>query len=238
MVDRLRRWHTRHRRESPDAQTGKPVVRPETNLPAREVESGSSVLVTAGHRLVRAAALAGAVAPSSKYLANAMARAAEGAAALVELGAGTGPVTRALAQLHPELRLIVVELRKDLAGLLRREFRTAEVHAAPAAAVLPRLTGLPAATAIVSSLPFRSLPKALKQETVDSVLDFLHAGAGRFMLQFTYYPGVPFHVPLEFRWHRVAFVALNLPPASVWMLEPAAGRAYAVRSADRQSLAN
>lgn len=181
------------------------------------------MLVTAGHRLVKAAALAGAVAPSSRYLANAMARAAEGAAALVELGAGTGPVTRALAQIYPELRLVVVELRKDLAGALRREFRTAEVHAAPAATVLPTLTGLPATTAIVSSLPFRSLPKALKQETVGSILDFLREGQGRFMLQFTYYPGAPFHVPLGFRWRKVAFVALNLPPASVWMLEPAAG---------------
>jgi phospholipid N-methyltransferase len=188
------------------------------------------VLVTAGHRLVKAAALAGAVAPSSKYLANAMARAAEGAAALVELGAGTGPVTRALAHVYPELRLIVVELRKDLAGALRREFRTAEVHAAPAAAVLPSLTGLPADTAIVSSLPFRSLPRALKHETVGSILDFLRDGQGRFMLQFTYYPGVPFHVPLGFRWHKVAFVALNLPPAAVWMLEPASRRGHAGRN--------
>jgi phosphatidylethanolamine/phosphatidyl-N-methylethanolamine N-methyltransferase len=104
------------------------------------------------------------------------------------------------------------------------------VHAAPAAAVLPSLTGLPAGTAVVSSLPFRSLPKALKHETVGSILEFLRDGQGRFMLQFTYYPGVPFHVPLGFRWHKVAFVALNLPPASVWMLEPVAGRGHAGRN--------
>jgi len=178
------------------------------------------VLVAAGHRLMKAAALAGAVAPSSKYLAAAMARAAHGATALVELGAGRGPVTRALAQAHPELRLIIVELRKDLAAALRREFRMAEVHAAPAAPVLRKLSGLPAATALVSSLPFRSLPKLLKQETVGSVLDFLREGRGRFMLQFTYYPGVPFQVPVGFRWRKVAFIALNLPPATVWLLEP------------------
>jgi phospholipid N-methyltransferase len=178
------------------------------------------VLVAAGHRLVKAAALAGAVAPSSKYLAAAMARAAHGAAALVELGAGRGPVTRALADAHPGLRLVIVELRKDLAAALRREFRTAEVHAAPAAPVLRKLSDLPAATALISSLPFRSLPKLLKQETVGSVLDFLRDGRGRFMLQFTYYPGVPFQVPVGFRWRKVAFIALNLPPATVWLLEP------------------
>ena len=178
------------------------------------------MLVTAGHRWVKAAALTGAVAPSSRYLANAMARAVNGAAALVELGAGSGAVTRALTRIHPELRLVIVELRKDLAAALRREFKTAEVHAAPAAAVLRSLTGLPAATVLVSSLPFRSLPRALKQETVGSILDFLRLGHGRFMLQFTYYPGVPFRVPAGFRWRKLAFVALNLPPAAVWALEP------------------
>lgn len=181
-------------------------------------------MLSAGQRLIKAAALAGAVAPSSRHLAQAMARAAQGAAALVELGAGNGPVTRALVQGYPDLRLVVVELRRDLAAGLRREFKTAEVHAAPAAAVLPRLTGLPDCTGIVSSLPFRSLPKALKHETVTSVLEFLKVGQGRFMVQFTYYPGAPFAVPLGFSWHKTDFIALNLPPAAVWVLRAGASR--------------
>ena len=177
-------------------------------------------LVAAGHRLITAAALTGAIAPSSRYLANAMAHAARRAGALVELGAGRGPVTRALARAHPSLRLVVVELHPGRAASLRQEFKHAEVHAAPAAAVLRTLSGLPAATALVSSLPFRSLPASLKQETVDSVLEFLRAGAGRFMLQYTYGLGVPFHVPPGFRWRKGGFVALNLPPAAIWVLEP------------------
>jgi phospholipid N-methyltransferase len=183
-----------------------------------------------------AAALAGAVAPSSKYLAHAMARAAHGAAALIELGAGYGPVTRALAQIYPDLRLVIVELRKDLAVNLRRDFKSAEVHAVPAAVVLASLTGLPAATGIVSSLPFRSLPKSLKHETVCSILDFLRRGPGRFMVQFTYYPGVPFRVPVGFAWRKVAFVVLNLPPAAVWVLEPEAAQIHA-RQSGLQSVA-
>jgi phosphatidylethanolamine/phosphatidyl-N-methylethanolamine N-methyltransferase len=180
--------------------------------------------LTTGHRMFKAAALAGAVAPSSRYLARAMARAAHGADALVELGAGRGPVTRALAQVYPELRLVVVEMRKDLALHLRREFDAVEIHAAPAAAVLRALTGLPATTGVVSSLPFRSMPKALRHDTVCSILEFLGHGQGRFMVQFTYYPGVPFAVPAEFHWRKISFVALNLPPAAVWVLEPAARR--------------
>jgi phospholipid N-methyltransferase len=31
---------------------------------------------------------------------------------------------------------------------------------------------------------------------------------------------VPFQVPVGFRWRKVAFIALNLPPATVWLLEP------------------
>jgi len=160
-----------------------------------------------------------------------MARAAHGAAALVELGAGTGPVTRALAQVYPELRLVIVELRKDLAHSLRQEFQSAEVHAAPAAIVLRSLTDLPDATGIVSSLPFRSLPRALKQDTVSSILEFLRKGPGRFMVQFTYYPGTPFRAPVGFTWRKVAFVALNLPPAAVWVLEPEVRRNHVHRLA-------
>jgi phospholipid N-methyltransferase len=187
-------------------------------------ESGSSALLTAGHRMFKAAALTGAVAPSSRYLAGAMARAAHGADALVELGAGGGSVTRALAAVYPGLRLVVVELRNDLALRLHREFKSVEIHAEPAATVLRNLRGLPAATCIVSSLPFRSMPKASKRETVSSVLDFLGTGAGRFMVQFTYYPGAPFPVPAEYTWRKTAWVARNLPPAAVWVLEPGAGR--------------
>jgi phospholipid N-methyltransferase len=179
--------------------------------------------LSVGQRLVHAVAITGAVAPSSKYLADAMARAAQGAAALIELGAGSGAVTRALARFFPGLRLVVVELRKDLACGLRREFRSAEIHAAPAAQVLGKLSGLPAGTGIVSSLPFRSLPSAVKHDTVHSILDFLGNGPGRFMVQFTYYPGVPFRVPAGFTWRKVAFIALNLPPATVWLLMPAGG---------------
>jgi len=190
------------------------------------------VLVSAGYRFVKAAALAGAVVPSSRYLAQAMAREARGAAALVELGAGNGAVTRSLVQTYPGLRLVVVELRGDLALGLCREFALAEVHAAPAALVLPALAGLPDATGIVSSLPFRSLPRGLKAETVSSILEFLREGEGRFMVQFTYYPGAPFRVPAGFVWRKAAFVARNLPPAHVWVLEPDARCAPAAAAAD------
>ena len=43
------------------------------------------------------------------------------------------------------------------------------------------------------------------------------------MVQFTYYPGAPFRVPPGFAWRKVAFIALNLPPATVWLRMPVGG---------------
>jgi len=83
--------------------------------------------------LIRAPALTGAVAPSSQFLARAMADAARGAGHIVELGAGTGAVTRALARQHPDATLTLVELQPALARRLARSFPQARVVGQPAA---------------------------------------------------------------------------------------------------------
>jgi predicted O-methyltransferase YrrM len=73
--------------------------------------------------LLRNPASTGAVLPSSRRLANAMASAAVGADAVVELGAGTGPVTEALLRRLPGVPLIAVELQAPLARACRRASR-------------------------------------------------------------------------------------------------------------------
>nr|HMQ74313.1 methyltransferase [Rubrivivax sp.] len=91
--------------------------------------------------LIRAPALTGAVAPSSQFLARAMADAARGAGHIVELGAGTGAVTRALARQHPDATLTLVELQPALARRLARSFPQARVVGQPAAWVLDGYEG-------------------------------------------------------------------------------------------------
>ncbi len=86
--------------------------------------------------LIRSPSLTGAVMPSSPYLARAMADAARGAGRIIELGAGSGPVTRALARQFPRIPLTVVELQPSLARRLVQAFPSAEVLALPAATVL------------------------------------------------------------------------------------------------------
>lgn len=169
--------------------------------------------------LLKAPALTGAVVPSSPFLARAMADAARGAAHIVELGAGTGPVTRELASRFPHARLTVVEMEPAMARRLSRAHPHAQVHARPAAEVLDELNGSDGwPVALVSSLPFRSFPEDLRSETRQSVLDFLRRHAGSWLVQFTYQPRAPFESAQGFAWQREQTVVANLPPAGVWTL--------------------
>lgn len=74
----------------------------------------------------------GAILPSGSFLAAALARpvaaAASGARALLEVGPGTGSVTRALAQrMRPDDRLDAVEINPQFAELLGRRVQQEEV---------------------------------------------------------------------------------------------------------------
>lgn len=171
--------------------------------------------------LLRNPASTGAVLPSSRALANAMAHAAVGADAVVELGAGTGPVTEALLRHLPGVPLIAVELQAPLARRLRARFPAIDVRQAAAKQVVDSLVDQPGRVVLVSSLPFRSLPKEVGAETVASICAFLAHSPERKLVQFTYQPRAPFAVPRELRWHRRAVVWRNTPPAGIWELQAA-----------------
>lgn len=170
--------------------------------------------------MLRAPALTGSVVPSSAHLARAMARSSAQAQFVIELGAGTGPVTRALAQQHPAERLLVVELQPALAQSLRKHFPQLHIEQATAKQVLDA-GAYAGPVALVSSLPFRSLPPSVRAETIDSVASFLVRHPGSWLVQFTYQPRAPFAAPEGFVWHQVQQVWRNLPPAGVWLLRQA-----------------
>lgn len=172
--------------------------------------------------LIRSPGFTGAIVPSSQFLAEAMADAAEGAAHVVELGAGTGPVTRVLSRRYPAARLTIVEMQPSLAGRLSHAYPRAVVHARPAAEVLDELhdemQDERAPVVLVSSLPFRSLPTLVRQETRQSILRFLRRGRHRWLVQFTYQPRAPFDAEHGFTWRHEKTVMANFPPAGVWTL--------------------
>jgi phospholipid N-methyltransferase len=167
---------------------------------------------------LKSPATVGAVAPSSRCLADAMADGVEAFEAIVEVGAGTGVVTDSLVRRHPSARLIVFELGDQLATELRGRFPQAHVVGGAFHENVSVLRELPAKTIIVSGLPFRSLSSGVVEPTVAAFAELLNADRARRLVQFTYQPRVPFAAPIGLRWHRIKTVWLNAPPANVWHL--------------------
>jgi len=168
----------------------------------------------------------GAVMPSGRLLAEAMARATRAvldgrAGYVVELGAGTGEVTKALlaAGIAPD-RLVLVERDPEFAGFLRRQFTGPRIVEGDAAR-LPRLAaeqGVAPVAVVVSSLPLLSLPAEVVTGIVGGVFEVLPEGGA--LVQFTYGPTPP--VPRALR-ERLRLdgshgprIWRNVPPAVVW----------------------
>lgn len=169
---------------------------------------------------LRSPTMIGSIAPSSPSLAKAMCLPIVGdnPSCIVELGAGTGPITQALHRRYPNVPLTIIERDEVLASALRHRFHGAHVIASCIHEIPEFFATLPSATLLVSSLPFRSLPPVVKQPTVRLLVDFLQTRPSARLLQYTYRWGVPFAVPPFLRWHRHRTVLANLPPAHVWEL--------------------
>jgi phosphatidylethanolamine/phosphatidyl-N-methylethanolamine N-methyltransferase len=163
----------------------------------------------------------GAVAPSSPFLAREMARAVDPRkpGLVVELGPGTGPVTKALlARGVPRDRLLLVEYDAHFCKTLAQRFPLVRVVRGDAYSLGRTLEGLgqPIA-AVVSSLPLLNEPPARRLRLLEEA--FALMGPGGVFVQFTY--GLTAPVSREacagrFVATRGAPIWRNLPPASVW----------------------
>ncbi len=170
----------------------------------------------------------GAIAPASRALAQAIAAEVSrvGPELLVEVGAGTGAITQALAGLGPPPdRFFVIERDPGLVRHLHHRFARAEVlHACATqlhALALPPSDSL----MLVSSLPLMSMPRDEARRCVQSMLALMERVPNARLLQYTYAARHvrPFdQLPPGWRWRRISTVWANLPPATVWSLEPAA----------------
>jgi phosphatidylethanolamine/phosphatidyl-N-methylethanolamine N-methyltransferase len=190
-------------------------------MPRHDTTEGEMALFLS--RWLKAPHRIGALAPSSRYLARAMARQIEPRQArlVVELGGGTGSITRALlaSGLPPE-KLIVVERDEKLHRLLTERFPELRVIAGDAAQLttLLRPLGITGASVIVSGLPLLSMPKRLRQRIVEQ--SFALLGERGSLLQFTY--GLASPLPARdfaVSGRVVARVWRNFPPAFVWRFD-------------------
>lgn len=143
---------------------------------------------------------------------------------IIELGAGTGAVTRQLIRngVQPQ-KLTLIEIDAQLGGHLRRGFPDTDVviGSAQDLAKLWQERNGGSVGAIVSTLPMRLFSKRLIYLVMKNSLQVLEDG-GMFV-QFTYRQNSP--VPprvvraLRMKAWRYTRVWLNLPPAAIWVYE-------------------
>jgi phosphatidylethanolamine/phosphatidyl-N-methylethanolamine N-methyltransferase len=163
----------------------------------------------------------GAVMPSSRVLARAMARYVDPQAdgPVIELGPGTGPVTQALVKqgIDPA-RLILVEFNPDFCRLLRSRYPQATVVQGDAyrlRRLLETYVAEPAA-AIVSGLPLVTKPLRTRLRLISDAMTLLATGAP--FVQFTYAMLPPIPKGLSgVRAEASELIWMNLPPARVWV---------------------
>jgi phospholipid N-methyltransferase len=178
---------------------------------------GDTMLV----QFLRAPTFMGGIVPSSAVLARAMSRQAAGFDAIIEIGAGTGAVTRRLVADHPRTALTLVEREPQLARRLARAFSHLRVHDGCVHEQVDALLDQPSRAVAVSSLPFRSLPGDVADATVAVFERFLLADPDRRLVQYSYGLREPFAFrDARLAWRRVERVWRNVPPAVVWVATP------------------
>ncbi len=123
----------------------------------------------------------GAVLPSSPQLARVLVGPLELAAGdvVVEYGPGTGAITRRIAEILPDgVRYLGIELEPKFVTRLRARFPKLSFHEGSVADVaeILRDEGLSRPRAIISGLPFASLPGAVRQAVIDATAEVLADG--------------------------------------------------------------
>jgi len=168
----------------------------------------------------------GALLPSSRSLARAMARMVDvsKSGAVVELGAGTGVVTQALVERGiAKSKLIVIEREKKLYELLENAFPDLQLLCADAMDLQNVLkeAGVTKVNTIVSSLPFLTMPMPVRHAIEEQMAKAI--GNDGMIVQFTYGHRSPISSSELKRYglvgKRVKMVLANVPPAHIWVYQ-------------------
>lgn len=171
----------------------------------------------------------GALVPSGRSLASAMAAEIDldAAGVVVELGGGTGNVTAALLDAGIAARdIAVVERDPTLAKMIAARFPEVRVLQGDAADLrrLLRKAGIGPVKAVVSGLPLLSIPDRICLRIIAEAIEALNRNG--VFVQFTYGPASPISrrilARLGLEALRASWVVDNFPPASVWRYRTAA----------------
>ncbi|GAA5050445.1 methyltransferase domain-containing protein [Thermocatellispora tengchongensis] len=177
---------------------------------------------------MRAPAVVGAVAPSSRRLAEAVAAPVpeKGEPVVVELGPGTGPFTAEIQRrLGGRGHHLAVEINERMAARLAARFPRVDVVTGDAGELPDMLAerGLPAADVVVSGLPWAAFSQERQRRLLGAVTASMVPGAA--FTTFAYVHAMPLATARRFRrlLHEVfeevvpsRTVWRNLPPAFVY----------------------
>ncbi len=136
---------------------------------------------------------------------------------ILELGAGTGPVTEVIrSRMHPDSHIIAVEIDPELHAIVSRRCPDVDVVLGSAGDIDDILDerDIEAADCIVSCLPVPSLPKEVNRSIFDA---WSRRCRSEVFTQITQIPW--YFMPMYQRlFHDVEFqlITMNLPPAGVY----------------------
>ncbi|MFN6953303.1 MAG: class I SAM-dependent methyltransferase [Acetobacteraceae bacterium] len=165
----------------------------------------------------------GSIIPSSRTLCERIARHVERAddEYVLELGAGTGVVTRAMLDRGiPPGKIIVVEIVPEMAEHLRRVLPGVNVICGDAFAVKDSLMPewIHKIGTAICGIPLVMLPLAQQQKFVDAV-EAVAPGKGFLLLTYCITSPLPYR-KLGLDAKRLEWTPMNFPPASVWRYTP------------------
>ena len=169
---------------------------------------------------LRAPLKVASIVPSSRHLGAAIADQIDPARPgwVVELGAGTGPVTeQLLARGIPPKRLFVLERDPALVRYLGERY-PGPVLVEGDAFQLPDLLkryGVDRVHAVVCGIPLLSMPKADATRLVETCLKVLEPDGRLFQYTYSLFSPLPYR-EFGLAVRRVRRILFNIPPAAVW----------------------
>ncbi len=158
--------------------------------------------------------------PSSRFLSRSMLKGIDWGRAkvVVELGAGTGPITKELVKAAPAgTKLVIVERDPDFCNVLRNKFPMHDIVEGDACRLDEILAerGIARADHVISGLPLPSFPADLRDSIIRMSAKVL-GNEGEFR-QITNMPWVYLKLYRQyFRDVSFKLVPLNLPPGGVY----------------------
>lgn len=161
----------------------------------------------------------GSVVPSSRFLANRMVEAArlEQAENIVEIGSGTGAITRVIAErVKPESKVILFEKEDEMGERLQKDFPQF-IRESNALRLVPLLQkhNMQEVDYIFSGLPFYNFSPAMRLQIIQQCQNALKPGGK--LIAFQYSLQMKKLLSEHFELERISLVPLNLPPAFVYV---------------------